>query len=53
MKALNKESQNEQVRTLTALLKGRLSKKRFMHSVNVVRAAFALAERWGADPQRA
>lgn len=41
------------MRTLTALLKGRLSKKRFTHSVNVARAAFALAERWGADPQRA
>ncbi|MBQ6041665.1 MAG: bis(5'-nucleosyl)-tetraphosphatase (symmetrical) YqeK [Oscillospiraceae bacterium] len=50
---MSKESQNEQVRTLTALLKARLSKKRFTHSVNVARAAFALAERWGADPQRA
>ena len=50
---MSKESQNEEVRTMTALLKARLSKKRFTHSVNVARAAFALAERWGADPQRA
>ena len=50
---MSKESQNEQVRSLTALLKARLSKKRYTHSVNVARAAFALAERWGADPQRA
>ena len=50
---MSKASQNEQVRTLTALMKARLSKKRFTHSVNVARAAFALAERWGADPQRA
>lgn len=50
---MSKESQNEQVRSLTALLKARLSKKRFAHSVNVARAAFALAERWEADPQRA
>lgn len=51
--ALSKESQNEQVRNMTALLKARLSKKRFTHSVNVARAAFALAERWGADTQKA
>ena len=38
---------------MTALLKARLSKKRFTHSVNVARAAFMLAERWGADPQKA
>lgn len=50
---MSKESQNEQVRSLTALLKARLSKKRFTHSVNVARAAFTLAERWDADPQRA
>ncbi|MBR6716826.1 MAG: bis(5'-nucleosyl)-tetraphosphatase (symmetrical) YqeK [Oscillospiraceae bacterium] len=50
---MSKESQNEQVRMLTALLKARLSKKRFTHSVNVARAAYALAERWGADPERA
>lgn len=50
---MSKESQNEQVRTLTALLKARLSKKRFTHSVNVARASYTLAERWGADPQRA
>jgi len=50
---LSKQSQNEQVRVLTALLKVRLSKKRFQHSLNVARAAFMLAEKWGADPQRA
>lgn len=53
VRGLSKESQNEQVRMLTALLKARLSKKRFTHSVNVARAAYALAERWGADPERA
>ena len=50
---MSKESQNEQVRVLTALLKVRLSKKRYQHSVNVARASFMLAEKWGADPQRA
>ena len=53
VRGLSKESQNEQVRMLTALLKARLSKKRFTHSVNVARAAYALAERWSADPERA
>lgn len=50
---MSKASQNEQIRNMTAFLKARLSKKRYTHSVNVARAAFALAERWGADPQRA
>ena len=50
---MSKASQNEEVRSITVLLKARLSKKRFTHSVNVARAAFALAERWGADPQKA
>ena len=50
---MGKAEQNEQVRTLTALLKARLSKKRFTHSVNVARASHMLAERWGADPARA
>ena len=50
---MRKADQNEQIRSMTALLKARLSKKRFTHSVNVARAAFALAERWGADPQKA
>jgi len=45
--------QNEEVRSYTVLLKARLSKKRFVHSVNVARAAFMLAEKWGADVQRA
>lgn len=45
--------QNDEVRNYTALLKARLSKKRFQHSVNVARAAHMLAEKWGADPQRA
>ena len=48
---MGKADQNEQIRSLTALLKARLSKKRFTHSVNVARAAFTLAERWGAEPQ--
>ena len=50
---MSKASQNEEVRSITVLLKARLSKKRFTHSVHVARAAFALAERWGADPQKA
>ena len=50
---MGKAEQNEQVRTLTALLKVRLSKKRFTHSVNVARASHMLAERWGADPDKA
>ncbi len=50
---MSKAGQNEQIRSMTAFLKARLSKKRYTHSVNVARAAFALAERWGADPQRA
>ena len=45
--------QNDEVRNYTALLKARLSKKRFTHSVNVARAAYMLAEKWDADPQRA
>ena len=44
---------NEDVRNYTALLKAKLSKKRFTHSVNVARAAYMLAEKWGADPQQA
>lgn len=50
---MSKASQNEQIRNMTAFLKARLSKKRYTHSVNVARSAFALAERWGADPERA
>lgn len=50
---MGKETQNEQLRSLTVLLKARLSKKRFTHSVNVAKAAAALAERWNADPERA
>ena len=50
---MGKAEQNEQVRTLTALLKARLSKKRFIHSVNVARASHMLAERWGADAAKA
>jgi len=50
---MGKSEQNEQIRTLTALLKARLSKKRFTHSVNVARSSQMLAEQWGADPERA
>ena len=50
---MGKAEQNDQIRTLTALLKVRLSKKRFTHSVNVARAAWELAELWGADSGRA
>lgn len=34
------------------LLKRRLSKKRFQHSMNVAEESFRLAERYGADKQR-
>lgn len=34
------------------LLKGRLSKKRFTHSMNVAEACYDLAERFGADKKR-
>ena len=50
---MGKAGQSEQIRAFSALLKARLSKKRFVHSVNVARAAYLLAERWGADPDRA
>ena len=50
---MSKAEQNDKIRTLTALMKVRLSKKRFVHSVNVARAAWELAERWDADPARA
>ena len=48
-----KSVKNEQVREITALIKAKLSKKRFTHSVNVARAAYMLAEKWGADPDKA
>ncbi|MCQ2416948.1 MAG: bis(5'-nucleosyl)-tetraphosphatase (symmetrical) YqeK [Oscillospiraceae bacterium] len=50
---MGKEIQNEQVRSITALVKAKLSKKRYTHSVNVARSAVELAERWGADPKQA
>ena len=50
---MGKVDQNEQIRVYTALLKVRLSKKRFTHSVNVARTSHMLAERWGADPDKA
>lgn len=34
------------------LLKSRLSKKRFQHSMNVAEECFKLAERYGADKRR-
>ena len=34
------------------LLKERLSKKRFQHSMNVAEECFRLAEKFGADKQR-
>ncbi len=41
---------NQQFQAYTALLRARLSKKRFTHSVNVAIAAKELAVRWHADP---
>ena len=34
------------------LLKGRLSKKRFTHTMNVAEACYDLAERFGGDKKR-
>ncbi|MBQ4345645.1 MAG: HD domain-containing protein, partial [Oscillospiraceae bacterium] len=39
-----------QFQNYTALLRARLSKKRFVHSVNVAESARELAVRWNADP---
>lgn len=36
-----------------SLIKGRMSEKRFIHSVNMAEAAAALAKRYGADPEKA
>ena len=36
-----------------ALVKGRLSEKRYRHTINVKKMAVALAEHWGADPEKA
>lgn len=36
-----------------ALIKSRMSEKRFIHSVNMAKAAAELAKRYGADPQKA
>lgn len=36
-----------------ALVKSRLSDKRYRHTINVKKMAVALAERWGADPEKA
>ena len=35
------------------LIKGRMGERRFIHSVNVSDAAVALAERYGADKEKA
>ena len=50
---MSKPADSDGMRAYTALVKARLSKKRFVHSVNVADAAKALAEKWGADPERA
>ncbi len=42
-----------QVKDLTAFLEHRLSRKRFQHSCNVARAAKQLAQRYGADQDKA
>lgn len=43
----------EELQGFTALLKARLSKKRFVHSMNVADSARELAHIWGADPDAA
>lgn len=42
-----------QVKEKIAFLEQRLSRKRFQHSCNVARAARQLAQRYGADPEKA
>ena len=36
-----------------ALVKSRLSEKRYKHTINVKKMAVKLAKRWGADPEKA
>lgn len=43
----------EDTEKIKSLLKERLSKKRYNHSINVADEARRLAERWDADPQKA
>ena len=45
-------SRYEEFDRYEALLKERLSKKRFVHSMNVAAACYELAERYGADAKR-
>lgn len=41
------------VEEIKSILKGRLSKKRFNHSINVAQAALKLAHMYGENPQKA
>lgn len=50
VKHLEEKFPTEQIQGYTALLRARLSKKRFVHSLNVANSAKSLAEHWGADP---
>ena len=43
----------EDTEKIKSLLKERLSKKRYNHSINVADEARRLAEKWDADPQKA
>lgn len=42
-----------QIKEMTAFLEQRLSRKRFQHSCNVAKAAKQLAQRYGADAEKA
>lgn len=44
---------DEQIKVLTAFLKPRMGKKRFLHSANVAYEARKLAKRYGADEDKA
>ena len=50
---MSKPADSDELRAMAALIKAKLSKKRYVHSVNVAEAAKALALKWGADPERA
>lgn len=47
---MEQEQLNAQFQSYTALLRARLSKKRFTHSLNVAASARELAIHWNADP---
>lgn len=47
---VNDRFPHERIQGFTALLRARLGKKRYTHSINVANSAKELALHWGADP---